>query len=94
MTDLPPDHRPVEIPDRPNPRCKMCYGRGHIGQDAKTGRYRICQKCYFGARDSILCPHELIDALEEMQAEGRLHEVDEIIHESEIIGEGPEVPDG
>jgi hypothetical protein len=27
----------------PNPSCKYCYGRGHLGKDLKSGRYVHCR---------------------------------------------------
>jgi len=34
----------VALDQYPNPKCKKCYGRGHVGKDLKTGLFIPC-KC-------------------------------------------------
>ena len=34
----------VELDQYPDPKCKKCYGRGHVGKDLKTGLMIPC-KC-------------------------------------------------
>ena len=38
------DGRWVELGRRPNPGCKRCHGRGHLGRDVTTNEYVPC-KC-------------------------------------------------
>ena len=47
------------VPAAPDPRCKQCYGRGHIGQNRTTNKWRPCPKCYPGAAESELTPLEI-----------------------------------
>ena len=54
----------IDIPKRPNPRCKSCYGRGHIGENIETGRWRTCPRCYPNTAETKLPPLELIEKLE------------------------------
>lgn len=34
----------VPLKRDPNPKCKSCYGRGHVGKNLATGMYEPC-KC-------------------------------------------------
>lgn len=34
----------VQLDQHPDPKCKKCYGRGHIGKDVKSGNFVPC-KC-------------------------------------------------
>lgn len=36
----------MKVPFSPKPKCKRCYGRGYVGNDAKTGDMIVCRKCY------------------------------------------------
>lgn len=33
----------VELERRPNPGCKRCHGRGHLGRDVTTDQYVLCR---------------------------------------------------
>ena len=33
----------VQLARLPNPNCKRCYGRGHVGRDVSTGLYVPCR---------------------------------------------------
>jgi len=33
----------LELQERPDPKCKRCYGRGYEGYDVVTKRYLLCQ---------------------------------------------------
>ena len=35
-----------KVPYPPKSSCKICYGRGYIGWDIKTGAVFPCRKCY------------------------------------------------
>ena len=34
----------VKLDQKPDPKCKKCWGRGHIGKDLKSGQFIPC-KC-------------------------------------------------
>jgi hypothetical protein len=36
----------IKVPHPPKDNCKKCYGRGYIGQEAKTHLIIMCKKCY------------------------------------------------
>jgi hypothetical protein len=50
------------LPPEPTAGCKHCYGRGHIGLNGETQKWRPCPKCYPGAAESTLTPREIIAA--------------------------------
>ena len=33
----------IELDQHPDPKCKKCYGRGHVGKDLKTGKMIPCR---------------------------------------------------
>lgn len=35
----------IPLKSMPNPTCKKCYGRLHIGYDIKNKHYILCPKC-------------------------------------------------
>jgi hypothetical protein len=39
------DDQQIPLLDRPNPNCKKCYGRGHIGYNTIFKVYEPCRKC-------------------------------------------------
>lgn len=36
----------VRVPQLPNPRCKLCYGKGYVGFEIKSQKILFCHKCY------------------------------------------------
>lgn len=58
--------RALLLPSQPNPKCRHggCYGRGHIGFNSTTQKFRPCPKCFPGAAESTLTPHEIYAATE------------------------------
>lgn len=59
----------IVVPPRPNPGCRKCFGRGHMGVNIQTGKYRTCPKCYPNTAETKLPPLELIEKLEAAQAD-------------------------
>ena len=35
----------IEMKCGPDPKCKKCYGLGHVGKNIDTGQYEPCQCC-------------------------------------------------
>lgn len=43
----------IEVAREPDPGCKRCYGRGHVGKDVVTGRYVTCRCCRQKGKPSL-----------------------------------------
>jgi len=53
-----PVEKPEEMRKAPNPRCKKCFGRGHVGHDAVRGGEIPC-RCTFSDKEESLYKHHL-----------------------------------
>lgn len=103
-SELPEDLLKAVVPADPKPNCKHCYGRGHIGQNKKTGKYKPCPKCYPGAAESELTPLEIIAATKRaLQSPEKVDELVEALQQvdedggeaaDKILGEELEESDG
>lgn len=35
----------VKLRCKPDPKCPLCYGRGHVGKNLETGLHVVCRCC-------------------------------------------------
>lgn len=50
--------KPEEKRKEPNPRCKKCFGRGHVGHDAVRGGLIPC-RCTFSEKEETVYKQRL-----------------------------------